>query len=163
MAEQRYGSITPEWVFEAAIDALDGRDDLGDYKIEDNDEYRNRTLTILNDVCQELYKYSDTCDVIPGRRPVCPLIVNFTDPLGTDDHINKTLLPDALCARLLVDENPSVANYYQQEYERKLLKLISDGIPGTGCEDVIDVYGADCDNELRPRPDSYYWNWGPIW
>lgn len=106
----------------------------------DTREYKNRTLFILNILRGELYKYSDTyVDDEPGIRPIVSVIENFEDNIDLDDYICQTVMPYGLAAHLLLDENPTSADYFNQRYQELLMKL-ERGLPAES-SDIVDVYG----------------------
>ncbi|NLO50906.1 MAG: hypothetical protein GX103_07075, partial [Bacteroidales bacterium] len=74
-----------------------------------------------------------------GKRPICPVISDFDTEIGLDDVVAQTIMPYGLAASLLVDENPSTADFFQQRYEELILKL-GGGIP-SGFEPIEDIYG----------------------
>ena len=134
-------ATTAQQVFEFAMDLMDERGADGFIPAGDTAEYRNRTLSILNMLRGELYPYSDSysSDGEEGR-PIATYIKNFTVPIELDDHICQSVMPWGLAAALLVDENPSVASYFQQKYDENKA-LLQKGLP-TVSEDIIDVYGG---------------------
>ena len=128
-------------VFDLAMGLMDellqGKTDNPDTR-----EYKDRTLLILNTLSGELYPYSDNYPAAgDGGRPIAELIRSFRAPIDLDDYICRTVLPYGLAAQLLLDENPSAANFFQQRYEELLRMLRAGGIP-KGSEDIGDVYGA---------------------
>lgn len=127
-------------VFDIAMgmmdEVLNGLTDTGDTA-----EYKDRTLFILNALAGELYPYSDTyTNAEPGKRAIVSVIPDFTTDIGLDDYICRTVMPYGLAAHLLLDENPSSANFFQQRYEELLAGLRVGGIPRES-EDIVDVYG----------------------
>lgn len=136
-------ATTAQEIFELTMAKMDELDDNGKVDSSDTAEYRNRTLGILNILQGEVFPYSDTYQdyADQGRRPICPAIEDFDEPLQLDDFICKSVLPYGLAAHLLLDENPSAAGFYQQRYEELLRKLQSGfGLAATS-EDIVDVYG----------------------
>ena len=137
-----------QYVFETAMTLMDelnestGKADTGDTK-----EYKNRTLKILNILRGELFPFSDTFSVVTaGKRPICPTIDDFDTAIGLDDYICQSVLPYGLAAHLLMQEDPSSANYFQQRYD-ELKALLSRGLPAES-EDIEDVYGCFPYNEF---------------
>ena len=131
-----------QWVFEKAMHLMDEVSE-SDGKVDtaDTQEYKNRTLAILNILRVECFPASDTYKATQaGKRPVCPEIVDFESEIGLDDGICQGVLPYGLAAHLLLDENPSVAAYFQQRYEG-LLREAKRGIP-VESEPINDVYGG---------------------
>jgi hypothetical protein len=103
--------------------------------------YKRRTLAILNVLRGECFPASDTYDGgEAGKRPVCPEILDFDQDLGLDDYLCQSVLPYGLAAHLLLDENPSLASYFQQRYQ-ELLAQARRGLP-TQSEDIVDLYGG---------------------
>ena len=143
MAYVTTGTVTGMDVFQRAITMMDELNDSGKYKYEDTDEYRHRTLSILNVLQGELYPYSDTykknSEWLAGRRPVLSPLESLSDNIDLDDYCAGTVLPYGLAAALLLDENPTTANFFQQRYDELKLGLMR-GMPVVS-EDVEDVYG----------------------
>lgn len=135
-------ATTGQWVFEKAMHLMDEvNESSGLADTADTKEYKNRTLPILNILRIECFPASDTYVVTtPGKRPVCPEIEDFGTEIGLDDGICQGVLPYGLAAHLLLDENPTVASYFQQRYE-ELLSQAKRGLP-TQAEDIEDLYGG---------------------
>lgn len=135
-------STTAQWVFEKAMHLMDeANESTGAADTNDTKEYKNRTLPILNILRVECFPASDTYEVVtPGKRPICPEIMDFDSGIGLDDGICQGVLPYGLAAHLLLDENPTVASYFQQRYE-EALAAARRGLP-TGSEDIISLYGG---------------------
>lgn len=135
-------ATTSKDVFDIAMSMMDELSDTGATDTADTQEYKNRTLFILNALRGELYPYSDTYKLsTPGKRPIVSLIENFEDEIGLDDYICQSVLPYGLAAHLLMDENPTSANFFQQRYDELKAGLVR-GIP-VESEDVEDVYGSN--------------------
>ena len=133
---------TAQGVFEKTMNLMDEvNESTGAADTADTKEYKNRTLAILNILRIECFLASDTYVVTtPGKRPICPEITDFTTEIGMDDGICQGVLPYGLAAHLLLDENPTVAAYYQQRYEEALAQA-KRSIPAEA-EDITDVYGG---------------------
>ena len=144
MAYETAGTITGMDVFQRAITMMDELNDEGKYKHEDTEEYRHRTLAILNVLQNELYPYSDTFkkskEWASKRRPVLEPLENLYTEIDLDDYAAGTVLPYGLAAHLLLDENPTSANFFQQRYD-ELKMLLMRGMPSES-EDITDLYGA---------------------
>ena len=103
------------------IDELSDRTGLADSS--ETRDYRQRTPGIVTILIGELYHYSDTREIKePGKRPLCPPVSSLEDELGLDDFLCRSVLPYGLAARLLLDENPPAAAFYEREYTEMLLK-----------------------------------------
>lgn len=135
-------STTALWIFEKTMHLMDEVNaSTGLADTSDTKEYKNRTLPILNILRVECFPASDTYRVTEaGKRPVCPEITDFNSVIGLDDGICQGVLPYGLAAHLLLDENPSLASYFQQRYEELLQEAKSSIL--TGGEDIEDVYGG---------------------
>ena len=145
MAYTTTGTITGMDVFQRAITMMDELNDEGKYKYEDTDEYRHRTLAILNILQNELYPYSDTFpkwqEWEQGRRPVLMSMEDLYSTIDLDDYCSGTVLPYGLAAHLLLDENPTAANFFQQRYDELKMALMRGEGRQTVSEDIEDVYG----------------------
>lgn len=143
MAYETTGTITGMDVFQRAITMMDELNDAGKYKYEDTDEYRNRTLAILNVLAPELYPFSDTYrqnqEWNAGRRPVMAKLEDLYTAIDLDDYCAGTVLPYGLAAHLLMQEDPTSANFFQQRYD-ELKNGLQRGMPAES-EDIFDVYG----------------------
>lgn len=135
-------ATTAQEVFELAMALMDELNEAnGAADTSDTREYKNRTVPIINVLRGELYKYSDTYEIItPGKRPICKRVEKISDEIDLDDYICQTVLPCGLAAKLLMQEDPSSANYFQQLYEDAIEGLKA-GLP-TESEDIEDVYGG---------------------
>lgn len=104
-------------VFDATMQLIDELNDQGESQTSDTEEYRNRTIGIMNILISECYPISDDKDfskLDSAWRPVEEL----DDTLKTiDTSLALGVMPYGLAANLLVDENPTAANFYQQRYE----------------------------------------------
>jgi len=147
MAYQTTGTITGMDVFQRAITMMDELSDEGKYKYEDTDEYRNRTLAILNVLINELYPFSDTCpnyrEWETGRRPVLLPLEDLYSEIDLDDFCSGTILPYGLAAHLLLDENPTSAGFFQQRYDELKASLMRGYGKAAVSEDIEDVYGPN--------------------
>ena len=133
-------STTAQWVFEAAMTIIDELNDNGAADHADTQEYKNKTLFIINILRNELYPYSDTYrQTAEPIRPIVRLVEDFEDIIDLDDYICQTVMPYGLAAHLMLDENPTVAAFCQQRYE-ELLRKLEKGFAQMS-QDIVDVYG----------------------
>ena len=130
-----------QMIFELAISLMDEVDETtGNADTADTAEYKNRTLSILNVLRGECFRYSDTWEVLePGKRPICPIISDFEGAIAIDDGIAQGVMPYGLAAHLLLDENPTAASYFNQRYQ-ELLEECANGLP-SGSGSIENVYG----------------------
>ena len=129
---------TAQQIYEMAIALMDSMSDQGEADVTDNNEYKNRTLPILNILRGELYPFSDTHETDDEGRPIAALIRTFDKPIDLDDYICQSVMPYGLAAHLLLAEDPSTANFFQQRYD-ELKQTLARGLPAKS-EDIEDVY-----------------------
>ena len=130
-------------IFELSMGLMDElNESTGQADTLDTREYKNRTLSILNVLRGEVYPHSDTYarDVEQGKRPICPAIMNFTADVHLDDYICQSVLPYGLAAHLLMQEDPTAANFFQQRYD-ELKAMLARGLLAEST-DIEDVYGG---------------------
>ena len=158
-------AITAMDIFERAMHLSDNGDEsTGKYDTTDNREYKFRTIAIINTIINEVYPYSDTCVVTAGKRPVHPFLTSMDDEIDLDNYCVEVLAL-GLAAKLFTDENGTIANYYQQEYERRLGELKRGGIPSSG-EAIEDAYSGgyyDEDGVWHSYTGYYPWNHFGFW
>lgn len=135
-------STTAQWVFDKAIYLMDEQNEInGLTETADTQEYRHRTLGILNVLRHELYPISDTCAPgAAGKRSVCPEVTAFSDEVGLDDAVAQGVLPYGLAAHLLLGENDAMAGYFAQRYA-ELYRLHGRTLPAVW-EDIPRAYGG---------------------
>ena len=133
---------TAKWVFDRAIHLMDEQhENSGLTEIMDTQEYRFRTLSILNVLRHELYPLSDTFSIRqPDKRPICPELTSFDEEIGLDDAVAQGILPYGLAAHLLLGENNTMANYFSQRY-LELYQALRSTLPAPW-EDIPPHYGG---------------------
>lgn len=118
--------VTVQQIFDSAIHLMDEQSESnGQTVTTDTNEYKFRTISILNAVMPSLYPYSDTCDhSVPGR-PVCPVLTaasyatpDFTQTVPLDDGLALGVLPYALAAHLLAAENDSLSLWFLSRFNQ---------------------------------------------
>lgn len=129
-------------VFDKTMYLIDAQNEsTGNTRTADTKEYEVRTVGVLNNLLDVVYPASDTYAVTQaGRRPALPDIRGFDDELDLDAKILRDVLPLGLAARLLAEENPTLANYFQQLFEEHLAWAKA-GLP-TGFEDIDGDLGG---------------------
>lgn len=123
--------VTVQQVFDIAIHMMDEQSESGgSTSTADTQEYKLRTLSILNAVMPSLYPYSDTCNYADGGRPVCPILAqgshaapDFGQVIPLDDTLAIGVLPYALAAHLLSGENEELAAWFMARYNQGLMEL----------------------------------------
>lgn len=128
------------WIFDRAIYLMDEQNETnGQTRTQDTEEYRYRTLGILNVLRHEVYPYSDTFVTgKDGKRAICPEIKSFDQVLDIDDAIAQTVLPYGLAAHLLIGENDTMAGFFNDRYT-ELLYTIGSRKPAVW-EDITPMY-----------------------
>ena len=113
-------------IFDKAMYLIDAQQDgTGSTVNTDTREYRLRTLGILNNLLDEVYPYSVTYPGPgDGQCPSLPDLTDFSDTPDLDPMLLRQALPCGLAARLLSEENPGLANYFQQLYQEALLRAM---------------------------------------
>lgn len=108
---------------------------------EDTLEYKARTPAILNILMGELYPYSDTYKLgDDGKRPIVKPLAKLENNIDLDDYICRTVMPYGLAAHLLLQEDPTAANFFQQRYD-ELKARLQIGMPAVSTN-IVDVYAG---------------------
>lgn len=123
--------ITVQQVYDMAIHLMDEQDEsTGKTVTVDTEEYKLRTISILNSVIPALYPYSDSYDLTADGRPAPPLLTaldyadpDFTQEIGLDDTLCTAVLPYYLAAQLLSSENDALASWFLVRYREALADL----------------------------------------
>lgn len=137
---------TVQGVFDKAMYLIDAQNEsTGSTDNSDTTEYKVRTLGILNTLLDDVYPASDTFAIgDSGKRPALDDLAAFTDEIDMDPYIVRSVLPCGLAAKLLSEENPTLADFFWQLYEQRLAKAragvpasfesIEEGLPYGGIE-----------------------------
>ena len=133
---------TVQDVFDKAIHWLDEQNEsTGATMTSDTKEYSLRTPDILNTYLNVVYPFSDTyAPREDGKRPYLEPVTAMADEMDLDAFICMSVLPYALAAGLVKEENPSIANVALQIYAENLGQARST-LPAS-VEDVENVYGG---------------------
>lgn len=133
--------VTAQEVFEAAMVLMDELDENGKADTPNTKEYKNRALTFINILQQDLYPYSDTFkQKKSGKRAVPVRIENYDAAIPLDDKICIGVMPYGLASHLLAQEDRDTANFYEQKYMEAKLGLNVGFLAES--EDIEDVYGG---------------------
>lgn len=136
-------AITVQEIFDIAIRLMDAQNEsTGSTDTADTKEYNLRTVSLLNSVLDKAYLYSDNYReaVTGGKRPICPKVTSMTDEVQLDEAICTAALPYALAGLLLLEEDPTRANFFMQMFE-EMLEQCRKGLPAVEST-VEDVYGG---------------------
>lgn len=136
-------AITVQEIFDIAIRLMDAQNEsTGSTDTADTKEYNLRTVSLLNSVLDKAYPYSDNYReaVTGGKRPICPKVTSMTDEVQLDEAICTAALPYALAGLLLLEEDPTRANFFMQMFE-EMLEQCRKRLPAVEST-VEDVYGG---------------------
>lgn len=126
--------MTVQQIFDMAIHLMDEQSERsGETLTVDTQEYKFRTISILNNIIPVLYPYSDTYDKSGKGRPVPPLLdlgKSYREPdlaqeIGLDDTISAALLPLYLAAQLIFPENEGMAQWFMSRYQMAFMDVRS--------------------------------------
>ena len=140
--------VTVQEIFDIAIHLMDEQNESnGQTATSDTQEYKVRTISILNAIMPGLYPYSDTYNTSdPGRPVVPPLLAesyanpDFSQAAPIDDTLSRGVLPYALAGHLLAGENEELSAWMMNRYTA-MLNDLRDKIPGQW-EPIRLPYGA---------------------
>lgn len=136
-------AVTVQEIFDIAIRLMDAQNEsTGSTDTADTKEYNLRTVSLLNSVLDKAYPYSDNYReaVTGGKRPICPKVTSMADEVQLDEAICTAALPYALAGLLLLEEDPTRANFFMQMFE-EMLEQCRKGLPAVEST-VDDVYGG---------------------
>lgn len=116
-------------VFDIAIHMMDEQSqDTGATMTEDTEEYKFRTISILNVVLPSLYPYSR--NYFPDTP--CPLLAQpadhslaryFKQEIPLEDSLAVGVLPYALAAHLLAGENEELSAWFLARYHNAFSEI----------------------------------------
>jgi hypothetical protein len=123
--------VTVQEIFDMAIHLMDEQSETsGATGTVDTNEYKYRTISILNSVIPALQIYSSDYARTGFGRPEPEVLKDgeygnpdFTQGIALDDALSYTLLPYYLAAQLLSGENETLAAWFMNRY-RELLNDI---------------------------------------
>ena len=141
-------------IYDIAISLMDEIDSHGDTSNINTRDYENRTPGIITALYPEVYQYDSSYqmqyDAINGgtprykQRPGSRVFSSMDDAVELDDELCLSVLPYALAAALLADENPALANFLQSRYEEQKMEfsIIGPKVKQPAeWEAITDVYG----------------------
>lgn len=141
--------VTVQQVFDMAIHLMDEQSEsTGNTGTVDTQEYKFRTISILNSVIASLYPYSGTYKAgTKSGRPVPRQLTadNYAEPdfeqtIPLDDALSLTCLPYYLAAQLLSAENEVLAAWFMNRY-RETFGDLRNRIPAE-FEPITVSYGS---------------------
>lgn len=140
--------VTVQQVFDMAIHLMDEQNEQnGQTKHTDTDEYRFRTISILNSVIPALYPYSGNYDSSGTGRPQSWMLYtedyenpDFEQVIPLDDTLSAALLPYYLAGQLVAVENENLSSFFLNRY-REAFYDIRGKLPAS-FEAISMPYGA---------------------
>ena len=138
-------AVTVQQIFDIAIHQMDSQNDsTGSTDTADTKEYKLRTDTLLNSVLDRAFPYSDNyrdaLDAAAGKRPIGPKVAEMADEVALDERVCTGALPYGLAGLLLLEEDPSRANFLWQTFLEQL-ELCRQSLPSV-IGDVENLYGG---------------------
>lgn len=140
--------VSVQQVFDMAIHLMDEQSEsTGATETVDTQEYKFRTISILNSVIPALYPYSGTYkSPAAGRAAPRKLTADdhrnpdFEQSIPLDDTLSMTLLPYYLAAQLLSAENEALSAWFMNRY-REMFADLRDMVPSE-FEPIAMPYGG---------------------
>lgn len=123
---------TVQQVFDMAIHLMDEQSESnGKTQTTDTNEYRYRTVSILNALLPQLYPYTDSVDRTGTGRPQIPVLQlpqdyakpDLTQVVPVDDSFALGVLPYGLASHLLASENEELSAWFHQRFMQSFLEL----------------------------------------
>lgn len=116
--------VTVQQIFDTAIHLMDEQNESnGGTNTVDTQEYKFRTISILNSVIPALYPYSGNYEPGISGRPLPEILVcedyqnpDFQQAVDLDDVLCLTVLPYYLAAQLLSAENEVLSAWFMNRY-----------------------------------------------
>lgn len=124
-------STTVQQIFDMAIHLMDEQSESnGATDTVDTQEYKYRTISILNSVIPALYPYSGNYkQTASGRSNARQLDwedyrnPDFEQSIPLDDTLSLTLLPYYLASQLLSAENEALSAWFMNQYQKFFIDL----------------------------------------
>lgn len=120
--------VTVQQIFDIAIHLMDEQNESnGGTVTVDTNEYKYRTISVLNSIIPRLYIYSSTFNDKGKSRPAPRQLMadNYQSPdfgqtIPLDDVLSLSLLPYYLAAQLLSAENEVLSAWFMNMYRENL-------------------------------------------
>lgn len=140
--------VTVQQVFDMAIHLMDEQNESNGTTVTvDTQEYKYRTISILNSVIPALYPYSGDYDPGESGRPTPQILAwddyknpDFTQIIALDDTLCLALLPYYLAAQLLSAENETLSAWFMNRF-REFFNDLRNKVPAD-FERIPTPYGT---------------------
>ena len=127
-------------VFDAAMSIMDELSDSGKPQTTDTDEYKYRTVSIINTMIAELYPFSETKKAGKPASGWTP-VDEFDDTIvEIDNTLALGAMPYGLASALLTDENPEASDRFKRRYNEIVAQHKANAQCNMGT--VENVYGG---------------------
>lgn len=138
-------AVTAQEIFDIAIHLMDSQNEsTGSTDTADTKEYKLRSASLLNSILDRAFPYSDNyreaLEAAGGKRPICPKITAMEDEIELDERVCTGALPYGLAGLLLLEEDPSRADFLWQTFLEQL-ELCRQSLPAVIGE-VEDLYSG---------------------
>lgn len=139
--------VTVQQIYDMAIHLMDEQNESnGNTGTVDTNEYKYRTISILNSVIPALCPYSGNYKPVASGRPTAQILEwgnyqnpNFTQTVDLDDTLCLSVLPYYLAAQLLSAENEMLSAWFMNRY-REAFNDLRNRIPAD-FEKISTPYG----------------------
>lgn len=140
--------VTVQQIFDMAIHLMDEQGESnGSTSTVDTQEYKFRTISILNSAIPALYPFSGNYTAGTSGRPAPAQLYtddyknpDFEQVIPLDDVLSLACLPYYLAAQLLSGENENLAAWFMNRY-REALAYLRDMVPAE-FEAISTPYGG---------------------
>jgi hypothetical protein len=126
--------VTGNEIFTIAMALVDEVTPEGAPTREGEREFAGRAPLLLTSLAGEVYAYSSGYE---GGSP--PVLASLADAVPLDDALCRTVLPYGLAARLMLEENPATASFFEARFEELLGRNATRRRAVS--EDITDLYG----------------------
>ena len=104
----------------------------GNYVKSGNFKWENNNTLFVN------HNYSGSIRM--NYKPIPVFITILSETLSLDDYLSVSVLPYGLAAKLLIHEDLTKADYFEQKYQEALFKIKQP--KPANADDIVDVYGG---------------------
>lgn len=123
--------VTVQQIYDMAIHLMDEQSETDGSTVHtDTDEYRFRTISILNSVIPAIYPYSGGYHPGDSGRPAPPPLYvdsykepDFGQTIALDEGLCLAVLPYYLAAQLLSVENEELSAWFMNRYRETLMDM----------------------------------------
>ena len=138
-------AVTVQQIFDIAIHLMDSQNEsTGSTDTADTKEYKLRTVSLLNSVLDRAFPSRahsrEAFEAASGKRHICPKVTEMANEVTLNERICTEALHYGLAGLLLLEEDPSRANFLWQTFLEQL-ELCRQSLPSV-IGDVENLYGG---------------------